>query len=194
MLLIPKKNYCNIYKSSNYCIKSYNFPVMKRKSFCPLHYKRENVIDALKYIEKYIDYDINLILQDAKRAYDFSYNRESIINFPDLPSYEYKLPVMKTGSQEIIKFLNTNPKVYIYGTGIIARKILGLYYPYFQHVKGFVVSDDQYVNVNKFKGFEVLHVSKIEYAEASVLVALNTEHSQAVKSNLKKCKKVLFLW
>lgn len=187
-------NHFDIYKSSNYCIKKYNFPIMKKKCFAPLYYKEGNVIDALKHIGRYLDYDIELIISNAKRIYGFPWEKKDIVDYPDSLTIEYKYPISKIGRSEIRAFLSENDKVYIYGAGVIARKLFRLYSPFFQHVKGFVISDNKDIMKQEIYGYPILHVSEIQQVETAVLVALDVEHSQEVKPILNNNKNVLFLW
>lgn len=187
-------NHCNIYMESNYCIKNYKFPIMKKKCFSSAYYLEENVMDSLKYIDKNTCYDIDMILKDAKRVYKFDYSREDILKYSSLPLGEHVLPTAKAERHEIEHFLNHNQDIYIYGTGVIARRLCWMYSSFFQNVRGFVVSDNQNIIEKKLFGYQIRRYSEIRPADVCILVALDLEHTNCVRKDLSNCKDILCLW
>lgn len=192
-----KNNPFDIYKSSNYCIKQFNVPILKKKAFSPQYIVRDNIMDTLKYLSLNTTYDLNLILSNIRRIYDLKISKENIETF-DIDTadiQENKYDVAKIRDEDIKKLVFKKKRIYIYGLGIFAGRINSIINIFQGRIEGYIVSDNQYSMPNYKKGIRVYRVSEIINTENMVvIVALNKEHTQEVASNLKKFKDVIYLW
>lgn len=187
----------DINRSSNFCIKESNLPILKKKSFSPKYFMQHNIMDVLKYLCVNTNYNVNLVLDNIRRLYDLKITRQEIEEFnPDkvnLINCEYD--VSRVSSDDIIKLIIMKKDIYIYGLGAISAMISSLINIYQGHIAGYIVSDNQY-NMPEYKnGVIVYRVSEMHNrTNMVVIVALNKEHTQEVTSYLKKFKEVIFLW
>jgi rhamnosyltransferase len=187
----------DIYKSSNFCIKQFNVPILKKKSFSPQYIVWNNIMDTLKYLSLNANYDLDLILSNIRRVYDLKITRQEIETF-DLDKADIqkkKYDVAKISDEDIKKLVLMNKKIYIYGLGIFSGRINSIINIFQGRVEGYIVSDNQYGMPNYKKGIRVHRVSEIINTDNMVvIVALNKEHTQEVASYLKKFKEVICLW
>ncbi|MBE5845998.1 MAG: hypothetical protein E7302_17905 [Butyrivibrio sp.] len=84
-------------------ISECKFPIMKRHAISILYWG--NMMRAIKYVEDYTDYDTNMLWNNWKR-----YNLRDNRNEPNI--FEFK------------EFCDNHSKIYIYGNGLIGRRVL----------------------------------------------------------------------
>ena len=187
---------CDIYYSSNYSIKRYNLPVIKKKCFSQGFFDKNTVMDSLQYIKKHLDYNIELILEDIRYAFDMNYTESDVEAWKVKCTAEIDVDVAKVERKQVEDFFTANEKIYIYGAGIVARIVCCSYLEYLSKIKGIVVSDGQEIDTShRFYGYDIKHISDIDSKESAVLIALNPQHTKEVVGGLEgKCKKILTLW
>lgn len=187
------KNY-SIYDSADICIIKYGLPIWKKKTFHPDYLNLEQQIFIFQHIMYKTKYELNHILSSIKRQYGIYIKENKIIKYKNYISFENrkKEPVSCVTEKDIIKFLNNNKKIYIYGTGIIARKIWNIYCKHIDTFNGFIVSKRENDNCNLY-GFPIKIYSEIP-EEVAILVALNPQNTESIKYNLKNGDNVFFLW
>lgn len=188
------QNY-SIYDSADICIEKYGFPILKKKTFDLKYYELERQVQILQYLVLNRKFDINHILVNAERQYGFNVSYESIVHYEktELKRTGRREPKAAITSHDLQNFFQMNKRVYIYGTGVIARRIWYIYHPFIVEFCGFVVSDNQELKVADLYGFPVSHYSCIN-SEVPIVIALNPENSNIIKRNLKSNLNVKFLW
>lgn len=185
----------NPYKSSNFCVCKYKVPIMKKKCFASGYYDEANIMEALQYIVRNTGYDIELILQNAKRVYSFKKTKREILDIPVHSRVEYKIPESSKNPEIILDFLKSHKRIYIYGAGRIAKRIWFVYKEYMGNVQGFCVSDREEI-ANKYIGkFRIYKLHEIEDAKRSALLAaVNPEITEDIRDSLTDFKEVMYLW
>lgn len=183
-----------VYDFPDVCMEEYGLPIVKKKAF-ENQTNMENQTQSLKYILGNYHYDIQMILEEIERLYDTSYSVEEIQNFQ-----QKKMDFVKKEGASIIldvetltEFLEMNREIYIYGTGIFARKV------YWECKR---------INITNFKGFVVSNIRETEkelygypvnqYRDIrqniSVILGLDVKNTKAVLLSIKENDKVLVLW
>lgn len=180
------------YKSPNYVLSDDTLPVMKKKCFEKQKYIQGNCIGALKYILQNFDYDIKLILDTAWRKYKVAYDLEKELS-GKLTQEKYTLWIADIDYDTIKKFCLLNKEIYIYGTGIMARKLFWLYQMYMNKFLGFIVSDSESKEVCLYD-YPVYSMSEIDELDAPILVGLNEENTNEVRKSLQMYTTCLFLF
>ncbi len=188
------QNY-GVYDSADICIEKYNFPVLKKKTFAPKYFDYERQVYTLQNIELNTNYDIKHILSNAERQYGFYMSYEQVMSYErkKLENIGKREPVAKITPNDLKYFIQINSRIYIYGTGVVARTIWFLYCRDVTSFCGFVVSDDQQINMTDLFGFPVLQYHCLEGDEA-VIIALNPENTNEVRVHLRESCNVFFLW
>lgn len=188
----------NIYESGNYFLRETGVPILKRRCFDPIFFNRENMQDALRYIDKTFDYDIDLILQSAKRKYGFTESKEQILTAaPCHPVAVYREVNMVATKETLLDFIANASSIYIYGYGFWGLKI---YCSYLQwpgsKMRAFLCSEGQPLPENAdMLGVPVCTLSQAKPPlDSSIIVALNSRHTQEVLPALSDYKNLYFLY
>ena len=181
-------NICDIYRSCNYGIKSYGIPIIKNKIALDNNTMQDNFIDAVQYVEQNTTYDVNLIESHIKRVSvsDIDYNK------PHLDTKEYLLSEVNNSIEMIQGFAQKFSSIYIYGAGLIARKVYSFYN--LNNVKGFIISDGQEKKYDELYGLPVLLNSQVNDIEnIGIVVAMKLSNLQQIKSDIAKFDNVVYL-
>lgn len=179
----------DMYQSPNYCTKKCSIPLMKKRCFDPVKYKKDNCIDLLKYISEQYDYDINFILDTVKRKYGIVYDLDYEFR-RKLQIEEVRLSDNLKTLKEIIDFAQGDKEVYIYGTGMYGKLIYeGISADVF--IRGFVVSDNQYKEQFLY-GKKIYKYSEINLEECKIVVAI--KDACEIKTQLGHNENILYLF
>lgn len=188
----------NIYESGNYFLRETGVPILKRRCFDPIFFNHENVWDALRYIDKVFDYDIDLILKSAKRKYRFTNSKAEILSAHSChPVAVYREVNMIATKKSLLNFISNASSIYIYGYGFWGLKI---YCSYLQwpnsKMRAFLCSDGQSHPMKAdILGVPVYSLSQAKPPlDSSIIVALNARHTQEVLPSLSAYKNLYFLY
>lgn len=186
------KSNLEVYKSPNYGLSVGKLPIMKKKSFEKQKYIPDNCIGALKYIFYNYDYDIKLIVDTVQRKYKIAYNLEKEFS-NELIEKKYALWIADVDYNTIKDFCLSNKKIYIYGAGILARKLFWIYRFYMDKFCGFIVSDDR-LRETYLYNYPIYNVSEIDELNTPILIGLNKENTREVREILRSYTNCLFLF
>lgn len=188
------ENY-DVYFNGDRCIEEYGLPILKRKAFSPRYFSREVIIRALFYIQKNFHYDFQHILKDVNRVYGIDLDVKEILNSGCLmkKSIEKRIPNLIVDEDIMLDFIQKYPEIYIYGSGVIAKKIWYLFNENFIKFAGFIVSDDQLIKEKTIYGYPVIHYKNVR-SGIGIILGLGHENSKIVFPELKKEDMVLRLW
>lgn len=187
-----RKSNLEVYQSPNFGLADSGLPIMKKKCFDERKYNHDNCIGALKYICQNYDYDMNLIMETIQRKYKIVYNLEKEFSL-DLVEKKYPLWIADIDYETIKNFCLEHKDIYIYGCGIIARKLFWIYRLYIEQFRGFIVSDGERKGESLYH-YPVFNLSEVDNQEIYILVALNKENTYAVKAYLSAYTNCLFLF
>ncbi|MGN6714460.1 rhamnan synthesis F family protein [Anaerocolumna jejuensis] len=189
-------NICDIYKSSNACIRDYKLPILKKRAFSPNKIVVSNVIDALKYIDEIGYYNIELILESINRIYNLSFTKKYIMDYKidreNIRTFLYD--ISKISDIDIKSLIYLNQKIFIYGLGAHAIRIAKVFEYYNYKIAGYIVSDNQ-KNIPQTKnGIHVYRISEIIKTDVIIIVAINKEYTREVSQYLGIYSNVIYLW
>ncbi len=202
-LYLTQKGYS--YDAWSKCIKSdiYSNPygtlaidniiVLKKKVFSDDFYVDYRAKKSLQYIQKKYQYDISGIIEDVNEKYGRNLS-EGLLD-----QYDKIVPLMDNNMVErsvMQKYIMESGGVYIYGFGNMAKSIYSTMfcYPRSPYLKGFVVSDDQNLNVKEYKGYKIFYLSEIINESPHLLIALTRRTTCQVISKLGKDIDFLSIW
>lgn len=182
----------DIYAHPDSCIKICNLPLLKKKCFSQKFYKKQIFDDMLLYIHEKFGYDYKMIKQNAERKYDYCIeNKLSYTeNTYNAPSCYCPQPVDR---EEIITFTECYPDIYIYGTGVYARKVWFLFHNYIKNFRGFVVSDNQNSENVFLYGYPINFYRNIEKGSA-IIIGCDLENTKEIARGMKKEDNVCSIW
>lgn len=188
------KNY-NVYYNSDRCIEECGLPILKKKCFSYEYFSKDTTMRTLYYIQKNYKYKMEYILYSIKRLYGIEIYLENneIIEKCFNKSREKKIPDLAIDEKMFLDFVQKNSNIYIYGTGIIAKKIWHLFHEYMDGFKGFIVSDGEKIEKETLYHYPIIHYKSVKSGSALIL-GLGYENSYKVIPTLKKDDRVLVLW
>lgn len=178
----------DIYQKPDICMKEYGLPIIKRKCFMKNMYNKQNVMKALNLIKELQLYDINLILQNAMRKYSFKLNEQ-------WDSTEEIKEVKSKAVEEscILDFVKMNSKIYIYGTGVYARKVWFLVHDKISDFCGFIISDNQIRKEEQLYGEPIKYYSMID-KNCSIIIGCDKSHTEQILKNISHSGNIFILW
>lgn len=187
------KNNCNIYLDVDRSVCCDKLPILKKKIFSEKFYNKEKLLNALKYISMYYNYDIKIILESARFSNESELTIQTVKN--------YKLPCIKQEKRietdkrtnDVLEFASRHSKLYIYGTGAYADSFTRIIDR--NKIIGYIVSDDQKIENRIFENKPVYRLSELIYKkDIPIMVALGVKNTQQVMSNLTEFENVFYLW
>lgn len=176
----------DIYQYPDVAIEEYGLPILKKRSFASSYNNSRRWRRIEKSIQCICDYDIDMIKDVIQNEYGFCF--ENVEESDE----EVKMVPSLISEKKIVDFFQNNSEIYLYGAGFWGRVIASIYWDEID-IKGFIVSDGRKAQQQVY-GIPVFELSEITNKEASIIVALNKEHSKQVVENLSAYKNVLMLW
>lgn len=172
---------CDNYRSSNFSIKKYHVPVLKKKIDISNQNTVNNLLDAIHFIRISTTYNIKLISDYYLKKYSVDLN-----SLHDTGEYiEYSFPHANNGREKIRKIISSYRKIYIYGAGTIAKKVFRFYN--LPEISGFVVSDEINIRFSTIYGKRIYHFSDIFIDDNTIfIIALNEDHINQCKDNINR--------
>lgn len=188
-----KKVRSDIYSNPYGTLAIDNIIVLKKKVFSDAFYVDYRAKKSLQYVQEKYKYDISGIISDVNENYGRNLSEDSINH------YDRIVPLMDNNMIErrvMQKYITESGSVYIYGFGNVARSIYSMMfcYPRNPYLKGFVVSDDQSLNVEEYKGYKIYHFSEVMDESPHFLIALTRRTTCEVISKLDKNIDFLSIW
>ncbi len=184
---------CDIYSNPYGTLDMDNTIVLKKKVFCDDYYVDYRAKKSLQYIKDRYQYDISGIIEDVNEKYGRNLSEDS------LDQYDKIVPLTDNDMVErsvMQKYIMESGGVYIYGFGDVARSIHSMMfcYPRNPYLKGFVVSDDQELNVKGYKGYKIYRLSEILDESPHLLIALTRRTACQVMNSLSKDIDFMSIW
>lgn len=176
-------NNINIYVRPYDCIFKYNLPLLKKKAWKNTECFKNKVQlqKAINYIKEKNIYDINLILQYKEVSYNNNTN-----------NLQGSLATISLSESELLLKLNIYKGIFIYGAGVVARKLWFVYRDLFSNFKGFIVTDNH--NNATIWGYSVKSIDEVDTIDSCIIVAMNKENSKQVYSQHKRDNNYIWLW
>lgn len=180
----------------DYMIKKYNAPFIKKKAFSDRFFHSENINKALLYVTAEKDYEIDLIYKSVSRKYGCIVNNY-MVNKKDCFFEEHKIINADYVAKDLFSlktFCNTWYKetIYIFGAGSVASKIYFILRKNIKNFGGFIVSKID--NEKVLFGQPVIGMNSISLENKCIIIGLNPENTDEVRSKIPETNKIFYIW
>lgn len=184
---------CNIYGCASVCMDKYKLPILKKKSMSILYNDYATKINNLCYVDIRTNYDVELIIENARRLYKIDVSASDVHNMGVyVKEKETKMEKSKYSGEDLLEWIGDS-SFYIYGAGIIARIIYTLYFKQANNFLGFVISNNEKLT-EQVCGHPVYHWDTIKEDSVKVIVGLKLKNTLEVQKVLGKNENYLYLW
>lgn len=183
----------NAYLEADVNIIKCGLPLLKKKCLDFNRYKKSIVDTCIDYILKNTDYDVNMIYEYYMRVYGETYIYEEI-NYNLVSSRmsgAIPIPAYDVSEEMIVRFLESNPDIYIYGAGMRGGGLWWNYKYRIKNMKGFVVTEKD--NENDYFGVPIYSVDDIP-GNSNIIVALSQIDTKEVAPMILDKHNILFLY
>lgn len=196
---ISSYRFCNnlhTYKDADQCLMKCGLPIVKKKSFSDRYFNNERQLKILQYIYKnYGKEMLENIIENVHRLYKLNYKIDDIISKDNRTFYQQSRLALGgvVSDEEILAFIRNKEKIYIWGTGVYARKIWFAYSEELTAFSGFVVTDNKYKKDNFLYGYPVFCFDEIEDC-SNIILGLDKENTQTILKMKLSRVSVLNIW
>lgn len=168
-------------------------PILKKKVFSEKYYDKKKIFNALSYIDRNYNYDIELILKDVeiRNSIRLLYDE---IKRNEIDVHAKKIVVTNVKHEDIVLFAEKFRRIYIYGIGKYSKLVRNILDE--NMIAGFIVSDDQKHSF-MHDGQYVYGLSEFKCKmdrKAPILAALGEKNKQMVQEGLCDFENVLYLF
>jgi hypothetical protein len=110
----------------------------------------------------------------------------------ELGREEIQMTIPEYTGEEFIEFTRGYSKTYIYGPGLIGKKLYYTIGNKLHNVVGFLISDGREITENEIMGRPVIHYSERD-KDSCIIMALDKEHSGEVFDVIGNDGKMMYL-
>lgn len=182
-----ENNNLNMYMCGNTLLRKYGFPFLKKKCLDDKYnHNCYSVVDSLRWIASHTLYNVEMILENAKRLYGFPYTAKDTLPKDDSIVYG---PIFAINAARLNDFVNKADKLFIYGCGAYAKEIYHLYVKDCEKLEGFVVSDDEKDVITNLYGYPIFKISDLD-ADVPLVVAMSKKNTEEVRMHLRQTKAI----
>ncbi len=184
----------DIYRNPVISIEKYHLPILKKKCFSVDYNEQLMRLYILKYIMQNTQYNIDFIIQNAKREYMLNETVETIIKFneKDIKEKYIKLPKSTIDEKNLLKWMKKDD-FYVYGAGAKAGEFFSVYLKTEKNFKGFIISDNQKRLEKELFKYPIFYKSEITQ-NFRCIVIMDIKYIFEVKECLENNSEVLYLW
>lgn len=182
----------DIYQSPDICMIDYALPILKKKSFDRWCERKDALMRALCHIERIRSYDMSYIKESIKRRYGI----ETEWDDTDIKEYKMALHDKKhelISENGVLEFIEKHTEIYIYGSGIYARKIWYIFGNGMERFCGFIVSDDVTVTQSNLYGYPIWHYKDVQEG-SSIIIGCDYKNTREICSNVRACDVICEIW
>jgi len=181
----------NVYTNPYGHIAIDGVPILKRKCFSAEYFNYSLMQASIEYINKTYSYDTNDIVDEMNEHKERLYLGEKIDESILVNQFDrYK-------KREVIeRFIDSYEKVYIWGTGVHAKRLFDFFffYPNNDKLAGFIISDDQ-EKVNQIYDYPIYRWSEIPSKDVPIIIAATYNTTNILLNTvIRRTKDILTLW
>lgn len=170
----------HVYRDPDICLIQYGLPIVKRKSFQEPYYDKKKIGNVLDYLDK-----------KKSPLREFFVETELLPESFDKEVYK-EIPITLS-EEHLLDFVERNKEIYIFGAGLVARKIWYMYHGFFYDYKGFIVSDLSSDCAQTVYGYPVYEYKNLKNGKA-IIIGLNHKNTMDVKNSIKNTDSYITLW
>lgn len=168
-------------------------PILKKKFFSEKFFDIQKSYEILSYIRERYNVYIEPLICDINMQYNLDIKEE------DVPSCSHPFIITDSGTvsrEEILKFIEANDGIYIYGMGNMAKSIYRFFffYPQNSKLKGFLVSDSENIEEDDYQGYHIFKWSEICDENPAMLICANRKNSEKIYRNIGPSANACYLW
>jgi lipopolysaccharide biosynthesis protein len=164
-------------------------PILKKKAFTSQYYDKDRILNSLHYIDENYNYDIGLIIENARDNYHVELDYDEIKKH-SIEINSKQVAVSKVKKEDIDRFVKKHKKLYIYGTGACGKKVTEIVGTKF--ILGYIVSDDKR-NADYLYNIPIYNISEFyKKTETPIIVALGKINREQVHGYLEKFINVIY--
>lgn len=153
-----------------------SFPMLKRKVAERSTLARME--RALEYVKRNVPQCVNLILSNLSRQYGIDFKS----NMLEKDKVDFYNPIITMDT--IMDFIKRHNDIYIYGAGVLGKKVYMAYCEYFINFKGFIVSQKD-LNMPTLWEHEIYEFGEIQEGSA-IIIALSRNNTREVYEALNE--------
>ena len=183
-----KESRCNPFFSPGSMIRIYGYPFLKKKSLEMA--EEDEIVDAIRYLSENTDYPVEYIIDYVKKnGKDLSSiggKENACTKTQDwIPYYQIKI-------SDILDFANRGDKIWIAGTGTIAKQVFA-FLEDSSLLRGFVVSDSEHKSFDTLFSYPVKILDELCSSER-IIVALSEKNARMLLPALDRFEEKLFVY
>lgn len=181
--------YCNAYDG----VSTYGLPLIKKKC-CSQRFLGEDVFAAIQWVHINTDYNVNFILKSLykKNVWNKPYEefRNMVLESQWLKNEKCTIDSPKINLNQIEKFIESNKKFYIYGTGWWGKVLYVILQKDHKNFGGFIVTKKN--DINQLYGKPVYQIDECMDFEG-IIIGMSKDNTNTLGIDLE-CGKTLSLW
>ncbi len=183
-------NNLNMYESSDWLLKEYGFPMLKKKCFSEKYNPQSfGIKGSVEWVTNCTQYPMDIIWNNVYRVYENTTKFENINMYNSVKHYGSEFAIRKS---QLIEFMDKHTDIWIYGCGMYAKEIFHLYVKNSGKFRGFIVSDYITSEEKELYGYPIKSFSQVDTQEP-LIVALSKQNTEMVRNSLLK-REALFLF
>lgn len=169
---VPVNN-CDIYKSTSVAIKKYGIPFIKKKALKDFKNNKDDIIDAIKYVNNNSCYPVENIIEYINRFCNTKITKKEVLEYKVNEKNVKEIPYIEveTTTEIVKKQINESDSFYIYGCGAWGRRIYwNLCRKKNGRFRGFLVSDIKKIDYDSLYGYDVMQFDKVDLNQNSKII------------------------
>lgn len=188
---------CDNYRNPYGSLKLDRLPVLKKKVFSPAYYDKNQIIACLNYIKKNYQYDIRFIIEEAKDEYRLDEKswmtdgQNRVVVRSDIHQN-----IMLKNWIQIREFIDSNDRVFIYGSGECASGVFAHFFHSMENEKfgGFISEKPSITDLIK-PNIRWNRLNEMELDKnAAILVCVEDYEMEWTRCVLQSFTHVFYIW
>lgn len=190
--------YADIYGNSNGCLIKHGLPIIKKKAFLSTSVNYDNIMQVLKYVFFYTNYNVEYILENISRIYGVNISKKDVENYKikEEKINDLYMEITKVTADDLIEFAKGGKRCYIYGyTRWLSIVIYWSSCRLAENFAGYIVSDDQDILHSDVFGFPIYKLSQVkDDKDARIIVTLRGKNVEMVKNMFNNDERFIYLY
>lgn len=183
----------HIYEDPYHAMVIGGMPLCKRRAIRQ-HYDRSTLLAILSWIRMHSTYDIDLILEDLRENFQIYLRKDEVPAKTGMDCSKIRFWYHTDATPaEIAQFVAEARQVYIWGAGIVGGRTYWRYMRSSPKFQGFLVTKPEEAG-RQFLGQDVFHYEACNLENCHIIVGLNQEHTEEVRSLLGSRPNTLYLF
>ena len=180
-----------VYESPAQCYIKYGLPILKTKALAEEYYRPEQIPTLLESLKNQSDYPIEEIINEIEDSYGITLEFDKTMD--ELNDEEIPTTIPDYSADEFITFTGKYDRTYIYGPGLLGKKICYTIGEDLHNMCGFLISDGRDITESEIMGLPVIHYSERDN-DSCMIMALDRHNSRQVYDALGNDGDMMYLF